>query len=122
MRVQYLTESALSEAAEKLVRFDMDSIRQVVAANHSTMPRVWLADPLAYENNGRLLRDSPSSRLLAYSVEDRIVYATDGCNSCTRRLNAALETFTDSELQSFAEDNDLRIALLERLAEMLETS
>jgi hypothetical protein len=118
MRVEYFGETKLSESADALVRFDMDSIRQVVAAGHGRMPDVFLVDADSYERNGRVLRDSPTSRLLAYSASDRVIYANDGCNSCTRRLNAALETFTDSELQTFAEDNGLRLDLLERLAEI----
>ena len=63
-------------------------------------------------------RSRASPRLLAYSLQDRIIYATDGCNCCTRRLNGALETLTDSELQTFAEDNELRLDLLEHLVHL----
>jgi hypothetical protein len=115
MGLEYFTPTALSAEAEALVQFDMDSIRQVVASKHDRLPEVWLADPAFYESNGRISRDSISSRLLAYSPHDRTIYATDGCNCCTRRLNVALETLTHSELQTFAENNELRIDLLERL-------
>ena len=116
--MNYLMERNLSEGARDLIGFDMDSIRQVVSAQRGHEPDVWLADPDFYERDGRVLRDSPSSRLLAYSRSDRLIYATDGCNACIRGLDVALESLTDSELQSFAEDNDLRLELLERLAEL----
>src|SRR5262245_18716222 len=115
MKLEY-SGDRLSKAAEDLVGFDMASIKQVVAAGHARMPEIWLVDSNAYERNGRALRDSESPRLLAYSPEDGIVYATDGCNSCTRRLDTPLETLTDSQLQTFAEDNEIRLDLLERLA------
>jgi hypothetical protein len=119
VKLEYFTSSPLSVAAEDLVRFDMDSIRQMVAAEHGSEPDVWLADPAGYERSGRVLRDSPQSRLLAYSRSDKRIYASDGCNACTRRLQVALESLTDSEIQTFAEDNDLRLDLLERLTELL---
>src|SRR5262245_46087453 len=116
--VNYFSDRRISDAAQALIRFDVDSIRQVVAAQRSREPEVWLADPDSYEKDGRVLRDSPSSRLLAYSRLDNVIYATDGCNACTRRLAIPLESISDSELQSFAEDNDFRLDLLERLAEL----
>jgi hypothetical protein len=115
MKVEYFNEAKLSETAEELVYFDVDSIRQVVAANHARQPETWLADGESYEKNGRILRDSGSPRLLAYSRLDRIVYATDGCNSCTRRLSGALEVLTDQELETLARENELRLDLLDRL-------
>ena len=114
-----MTSSQLSPAAENLVRFDMDSIRQMVAAEHGAEPDIWLADPSGYERGARLLRDSPHSRLVAYSRTDKRVYASDGCNACTRRLKVTLESLTDSELQTFAEDNDLRLDVLEKLTDLL---
>ena len=78
----FLHERNLSSKARDLIHFDMDSIRQVVSARHQSTPTLWLADPDGYEQHGRLLRDSTSPRLLAYSPGDGIIYATDGCNSC----------------------------------------
>ncbi len=115
----YFSDPTLSQAARDLIHFDMDSIRQVVAAQRDREPDVWLADPDAYEKDGRILRDSPSSRLLAYSRTGRVIYATDGCNACTRRLGMPLESISDSELQSFAEDNNVRLDLLERLTDLI---
>jgi hypothetical protein len=109
----------LSQAAEDLIRFDMDSIRQMAKANHGQEPEIWLADPESYERKGHVLRDSPCPRLLAYSPKDKIIYASDGCNACTRKLSISLDSLTDSELQTFAEDNDLRLDLLEHLVESI---
>jgi hypothetical protein len=116
--VNYFYDRRLSEAAEDLVHFDRDSIRQVIAAVRGAEPDIWLADPDAYEKDGRVFRDSPSSRLLAYSRGEKTLYLSDGCNACTRRLGVPLETLSDSELQTFAEDNALRRDLLERLADL----
>ena len=121
MRLEYFSSVKLSKPAEDLIRFDMDSIRQMVAAKRGREPEIWLADPEGYERSGRVLRDSPSSRLLAYSPSDLTLYASDGCNACTRQLAVALESLTDSELQTFSEDNDLRLDLVERLAETLRS-
>jgi hypothetical protein len=119
VRLDYLTSAKLSPAAEDLVRFDVESIRQIVAANHGHEPELWLADPEGYERHGRVLRDSPTSRLLAYSSLEQTIYASDGCNACVRRLTVSLGSLTDSQLQTFAEDNDLRPDFLERLSELL---
>ena len=117
--LNYFREHALSPAASDLVRFDADSIRQVASAERRGDPDVWLVDPGEYERNGRLLRDSESPRMLAYSTRDQILYATDGCNSCARRLPARLQALPSSELNSFAADNELRLDLLEHLASLL---
>ena len=117
--MNYFSNRVISDAARDLIQFDVDSIRQVVAAQRGREPDIWLADPESYERNGRILRDSPSSRLLAYSRADRTMYATDGCNACTRRIGIPLESVSDSELQTFAEDNDFRLELLERLVDII---
>ena len=118
MKLEYFTPASLSAEAEALVQFDMDSIRQVIASRHAGLPDIWLADPALYENNGRLLRDSTSSRLLAYSANDHMIYATDGCNSCARPLDG----LTDSALHTLASENEFRFDLLKRLAEMITSS
>ncbi len=119
MRLEYLTNAPLSNAAEDLVRFDMDSIRTIVASFRGPDPEIWVADPESYETNGRTRRDSPKPRLIAYSPPDKTVYASDGCNACVKRLDVPLESLPDSELQEFAEDNDLRIELLHHLINLL---
>ena len=119
--MNFFRERALSKAASDLIQFDTDSIRQVVSSQHGTSPDVWLVDPDAYEKNCRVLRDSESSRMLAYSTKDHILYATDGCNSCARLVQAKLETLPSGELKQFAENNELRLELLEKLATLIRT-
>jgi hypothetical protein len=109
----------ISQEASDRIQFDADSIRQVVGAQRSASPDVWLADPDAYESGGRVLRDSDSPRMLAYSKKDHILYATDGCNSCSRRVRTDLEILPSNELAQFAEENELRLELLERLVELI---
>jgi hypothetical protein len=84
----YLHERDLSAAALDLIRFDADSIHQVVSAERRGEPDVWLLDPDRYEHNGRVLRDSESPRMLAYSTKDKILYSSDGCNACGRPVSA----------------------------------
>ena len=105
-----LHQRSLSAAASDLIEFDADSIRRV------GKPDVWLADPDAYEKNGRVLRDSESPRMLAYSTRDHVLYATDGCNSCT--VNLDLRAVAD--LKGFAEENGLPYELLEKLRSFTE--
>ena len=118
--MNYYRDSELSPAASDLVQFDADSIRQVVSGQHLTNPDVWLVDPDAYEKNSRILRDSDSPRMLAYSTKDQVLYATDGCNSCSRQVPAKLESLGDDELKRFAEENEIRPELLDRLASLLK--
>ena len=117
--MNYFRERALSKAASDLIQFDADSIRLVVSSQHQPPPEVWLVDPDAYEKNGRVLRDSDSPRMLAYSKTDRTLYGTDGCNSCARRARANLESLPADELKQFADDNELRLELLEHLVSLL---
>jgi len=119
---KYFRERELSPKALDLVRFDADSIRQVVAAEHLSNPETWLVDPDEYEKNGRILRDSQSPRMLAYSKKDRVLYMTDGCNSCARHLPATLEDYPPSELPNFALEHELRPELVERLASLLRVA
>ena len=117
--MNFFRERKLSQAASDLIQFDADSIRQIVSAQHLTLPDVWLADPDSYENNGRILRDSNSPRMLAYSTTDHILYATDGCNSCSRRVRMNLEKLPADELTEFAKNNELRLELLESLRTLI---
>jgi hypothetical protein len=107
--VNFLRQRELSAAASDLVEFDADSIRRVGS------PDEWLADPDAYEKNGRVLRDAETPRMLAYSTKAHMLYATDGCNTCT--IAADLKTI--SNLREFAEENELAFDLLERLVSLL---
>lgn len=119
MQVFYLTESSLSSRAQDLVQFDVDSIRQAAAGEHASPPTVYLADPDQYEKNGRLLRDSTSPRLLGYSPEDQVLYANDGCNSCTHRLAGDLRALNKAERDAFAALNKLRLELVEKIWELV---
>jgi hypothetical protein len=120
--VNFFGDSNLSQAAADLIQFDADSIRQVVSAGHDAMPDVWLADPDGYEKGGRLLRDSDSPRLLAYSTQSNVLYATDGCNSCSRRVGVSLESLPPEDLRQFANENGLRSELLEKLVSLIGTA
>ena len=106
--MQYLRVQKLSETGEALVLFDKDSIRQVVASQHRSEPEVWLADPELYERNGRVLRDSPSPRLLAYSASDHILYATDGEGPSALRASGHEGSIPDGRNQSLEPGEDLR--------------
>src|ERR1700686_4488950 len=115
--MKFLRERALSQAASDLVQFDADSIRQIVSSQHRSDPDVWLADPDAYENNGRVLRDSETQRMLAYSTKDQILYGTDGCNSCARQVR--LGSLPGDELKQLGESNELRLELLQQLVSLV---
>jgi hypothetical protein len=118
--MNFFRERKLSQAASDLIQFDADSIRQVASAQHLANPDVWLADPDAYEKNGRVLRDSESARMIAYSTKDQVLYATDGCNSCTRRVRMNLGRLPSPELRELAANNELRVELLEKLANIVK--
>ena len=107
--MNFLRQRELSAAASDLVEFDADSIRRVGS------PDVWLADPDAYEKNGRVLRDAETPRMLAYSTKAHVLYATDGCNTCTHTVD--LKTILS--VKDFAEKNGLRPDMLERLVALL---
>jgi hypothetical protein len=81
--VKFLRPRQLSGTASELVQFDADSIRQIARPNE---PDFWVADPDKYERNGRVLRDSESPRMLAYSSKAEVLYATDGCNACATQV------------------------------------
>ena len=112
--MNFFRQRSLSAAASELIEFDADSIRRLGS------PDVWLVDPDAYEKNGRILRDTDTPRMLAYSTKDHLLYATDGCNSCTRHLRRDLKEFPAEELEEFAEENELRPELLEGLVALLK--
>ena len=118
--MNYYRSRELSQAASDLVQFDADSIRQIVSAQHLSQPDVWLADPDAYEKNGRVLRDCDSPRMLAYAATEQMLYATDGCNSCARHVPAKLDSLPDDQLKQLAGENEIRPELLQRLASLLQ--
>ena len=107
MKIHYSSTGELSEEAQKLVDFDIESIQLVVAAQRSSEPDVWIVAPEGYQAKGHLLRDSDSIRLMAYSNRSDIIYATDGCNSCRHILEAALEATDENGLATLAERTQL---------------
>ena len=122
MQVFYLTESPLSQKAQDLVQFDVDSIRQAAAGKHAAAPTIYVADPEQYEKNGRLLRDSTSPRLLGYAPADNILYANDGCNSCTHPMQANLVSLNPEQARAFAGANKIPEVLLSRIVDFVKTS
>ncbi len=119
MKIYYDNNKELSEEARKLIDFDADSIRRVIAAERGEEPEVWLAAPDSYQADGHTLRDSESIRLIAYSKKARVVYGTDGCNSCRHILDAPIEENKDEELATLSRRTQLPEALLQRLARVL---
>jgi hypothetical protein len=116
MKILHLTERAVSPKAVELMEFDRDSIRQVVASAHGEpQPELWLSDPDQYERDGRILRDSATPRLVAYSPQSRTLYVTDGCNSCSHQLEADLNRLTADQLQVFAKKTGIPLELLSKL-------
>jgi len=110
--IAFLGNRSLSPKAMELVEFDRDSILQAAAGRKGPRPSVFLADPDLYERNGRILRDSESPRLLAYSPVDNALYANDGCNSCTHLLQVPLEKLDAEGIRAFAAENRLSADLL----------
>ena len=111
----YLTERHLSTKADELVQFDMDSIQRVIASRHGEQPKLWLADPDQYERDGRILRDSTTPRLLAYTPNSKTIYVTDGCNSCSHELEADPKALGRDQLERFAEGTGIPIRFLTKL-------
>ena len=118
--MNFLRDKKLSQAASDLIAFDADSIRQVVSSQHLANPDVWLVDPDAYEKNGRVLRDSDSPRMLAYSRKDNVLYATDGCNSCAHFLDADLKELDETALDRFSTESHIQRDLLDRMVAILK--
>ena len=121
MEIYYVSDERLSAEANELVEFDVDSIRQVLAAERGEEPDVWMVAPNGYQAKGHPLRDSDSIRLVAYSRSSRIVYGTDGCNTCRHILDTPLETNTDEELATLAEQTQLPQSLLQGLARIIQS-
>lgn len=120
MNVQFVSHHQLSPDAERLLRFDVDSILHLASALYVREPSIWLADPDGYENHGRIQRDSPCPRLVALSNQDTILYATDGCNSCYHRIPRQIESLSAPELAHLADATQVpleRLHHLQRLAE-----
>ena len=118
MEVRYSSDETLSNEAERLVQFDMDSIRQLVAAEGAAEPGLWLVDPSGYQDGDHTRRDSESIRLIGYSEDSQTLYATDGCNACRHLLEARLDSLPEEVLRRFSEHTQLPRHMLERIAEL----
>ena len=119
MDLHYHGEAQLAGEAKRLVDFDLESILQMVASARATDPDIALVDPAGYERSGRVLRDHTAARLLAYSLERQVIYATDGCNSCVHRPSGPLDSLSPAELRAFAEAEQLPPVLVGRLSELV---
>ena len=120
MKLYRLHDREIPPKAQELIDFDMDSIRQIAKAERLKAPELWLANPDQYEVSGRILRDSTSPRMLAYSPERKVLFATDGCNSCAHFLAADLKELDDESIGTFANDSKIEPELLSRMVAILK--
>jgi len=120
VKLYRLSDRDIPPKAEELIDFDMDSIRQIAKSERLKAPELWLANPDQYEETGRILRDSTSPRMLAYSPERKVLFATDGCNSCAHFLPADLKELDDEKLRAFANDSKIEPVLLNRMVAILK--
>jgi len=120
VKLYRLEERDVTAKAQELIEFDMDSIRQIAKAEKLRAPELWLANPDQYEETGRILRDSTSPRMLAYSPERKVLFATDGCNSCAHFLAADLKELDERALKTFANESKIEPRLLARMVAILK--
>ena len=120
MQIHYTKDLELHDEARALVDFDMESIRQMISAQHDPEPTGWVAAPEGYQQDGHILRDSDSIRLIAYVANSGTVYATDGCNSC--RHNNRIEKSTIDELETLSERTQIPSTMLRLLYELVSKS
>jgi hypothetical protein len=117
MKIHYTEDLELHDEAQALVDFDMESIRRMISAQRDPAPSVWVAVPEGYQQEGHILRDSESIRLVAYVLDSGTIYATDGCNSC--RYKSRMEKASPDELESLSERIQLPYAILRLLAQLV---
>ncbi len=117
--LHFTHDRELHDEARALIDFDIDSIRQMVAAQRDSEPSVWIVEPEGYEKGGHALRDNETIRLIAYAAASGMVYATDGCNSCWHTPRVRIETATPLELESLSTQAQLPPAMLRVLAGLL---
>ena len=116
VEVHYSSDLQLTDDALRLVRFDVESVSQVISSRHAADPDLWLARPEGYLTDGHLLRDSEAIRLVAYSSAARVIYATDGCNACRHTLEKPLSKMSDEELETLSSRTQLPYSMVSRLA------
>ena len=119
MKLYRLNDREVPPKAQELIDFDMDSIRQIARSEKLNAPELWLANPDQYEETGRILRDSTSPRMLAYSPERKVLFATDGCNSCAHFLAADLKELDGESLAAFANESKIEPKLLARMVAII---
>ena len=120
MQTHYSTEQTLESESKTLVDFDVQSLLQMASAEGRDEPELWLVNPEGYQEDGHPLRDSKSTRLIAYSIKNDIVYATDGCNACRHVLNQSLDTCQSEELVSISQRTQLPLRMLEQMGELVK--
>ena len=120
MKLYRLNDREITPKAQELVDFDMDSIRQIAAAEKLKAPQLWLANPDQYESTGRILRDSSSPRMLAYAPERNVLLVTDGCNTCAHFLAADLKEMDEAKLKVFSTESHIAPELLDRMVAILK--
>jgi len=120
VRLYRLNDREVPPKAQELIDFDMDSIRQIARSEKLKAPELWLANPDQYEETGRILRDSTSPRMLAYSPERKVLFATDGCNSCAHFLAADLKELDGESLATFANESKIEPELLARMVAIIK--
>ena len=120
MKLYRLNDREITPKAQELVDFDMDSIRLIAASEKLKAPQLWLANPDQYEAQGRLLRDSTSPRMLAYSTERNVLLVTDGCNSCVHFLKIDLKQMDEETLKNFSTESHVAPELLRRMVEIVK--
>jgi hypothetical protein len=117
VNIEWLGDVTLSPKARDLVDFDIASIRQVIAGKRGSEPDVWVVSAADYEQGGRILRDTPHTRLIAYAAKDHMLYGTDGCNSCAKAVDLAAAGMTSETLDACSAETGVPRPLLERLME-----
>ena len=120
MQIHYTGDLDLHDEARTLVDFDMESIRRMISAQHDPAPTMWVAAPEGYQQDGHILRDNESIRLVAYVPYSGTIYATDGCNSC--RHSSRIEKATLDDLELLSERTQLPFAMLRMLALLVSES
>jgi hypothetical protein len=120
VKLYRLNDRDIAPKAQELIDFDMDSIRLIAKAERLRPPELWLANPDQYDEAGRILRDSTSPRMLAYSPERNVLFATDGCNSCAHFLAAHLGELDEGALTTFANESKIEPKLLARMVAILK--
>jgi hypothetical protein len=58
--------------------------------------------------------------MLAYSPERKVLFATDGCNSCAHFLAADLKELDEGALMTFANESKIEPKLLARMVAILK--